>query len=253
MTNGLLNPFELSAERSELAQLVGRIQTLTLELQESRRREHTPAVAAKGTNARAAALATRGRRPPHRNRSPGQRRMTTTAAAAIAARTAAQLRGWLSVRHSLRAEAIAVLVLYGLYELARGLVVGDPAEAERHAHRLVALERSLHLFVEANLQRAAHALPGLTSLLDVAYLTLHLAVTAAVLLWLHPGTTPGSSATKPSSGSSSTREQPRSTKKVSAGCRDTRPSRRQPWRVAPAFQLHPASLRIILAGFRSRR
>jgi hypothetical protein len=111
--------------------------------------------------------------------------MTTTAAAAIAARTAAQLRGWLSVRHSLRAEAIAVLVLYGLYELARGLVVGDPAEAERHAHRLVALERSLHLFVEANLQRAAHALPGLTSLLDVAYLTLHLAVTAAVLLWLH--------------------------------------------------------------------
>jgi hypothetical protein len=46
MTNGPLNPFELSAERSELAQLVGRIQTLTLELQESRRREHTPAVAA---------------------------------------------------------------------------------------------------------------------------------------------------------------------------------------------------------------
>jgi len=46
MTNGPLNPVELSAERSELAQLVGRIQTLTLELQESRRREHTPAVAA---------------------------------------------------------------------------------------------------------------------------------------------------------------------------------------------------------------
>jgi hypothetical protein len=86
--------------------------------------------------------------------------MTTTAAAAIAARTAAQLRGWLSVRHSLRAEAIAVLVLYGLYELARGLVVGDPAEAERHAHRLVALERSLHLFVEANLQRAPTPSPA---------------------------------------------------------------------------------------------
>jgi hypothetical protein len=47
MTNCPLNPFELSAGRSELAQLVGRIQTLTLELQESRRREHTPAVAAK--------------------------------------------------------------------------------------------------------------------------------------------------------------------------------------------------------------
>src|SRR6266487_4650486 len=96
-----------------------------------------------------------------------------------------RLRSWLSARHSLRDEAAVVLVLYGLYELGRGLVVGNAAEAERHAHRLVALERSLHLFVEANLQRAAHTLPGLTSLLDVAYLTLHLAVTAAVLLWLH--------------------------------------------------------------------
>ncbi len=111
--------------------------------------------------------------------------MTTTAAASIAARTAGRLRGGLSVRHSLRTEAIAILALYGIYELARGLIVGDAAEASRHAHRLVALERSLHLFVEASVQRAAHALPGLTSLLGVAYLTLHVAVTAAVLLWLH--------------------------------------------------------------------
>jgi hypothetical protein len=34
-------------------------------------------------------------------------------------------------------------------------------------------------------QHAARALPGLTSLLGTAYLTLHLAVTAGVLLWLH--------------------------------------------------------------------
>jgi hypothetical protein len=33
-------------------------------------------------------------------------------------------------------------------------------------------------------QHAAHALPGLTSLLGSAYLTLHLTVTAGVLLWL---------------------------------------------------------------------
>jgi hypothetical protein len=43
----------------------------------------------------------------------------------------------------------------------------------------------LHLFLEANVQRAAHALPGLTSQLGIAYLTLHFAVTAGVLLWLH--------------------------------------------------------------------
>ncbi|HET8893971.1 MAG TPA: phosphatase PAP2 family protein [Gaiellaceae bacterium] len=92
---------------------------------------------------------------------------------------------WLSVRHSLRAEAAAALTLYGVYELVRGLVVADTAQADAHAHRLVALERSLHLFVESNLQRAVQTLPGLTSLLGVAYLTLHLAVTVGVLLWLH--------------------------------------------------------------------
>jgi PAP2 superfamily len=111
--------------------------------------------------------------------------MTTTAATSTAARTAGQLRGWLSVRHSLRSEVVVVLALYGLYELARGLVVGDTGQADRHARRLVTLERSLHLFFEASVQRAAHALPGLTGLLGVAYLTLHLAVTAGVLLWLH--------------------------------------------------------------------
>jgi hypothetical protein len=111
--------------------------------------------------------------------------MTTAAATAVAAGAAGRLRTWLSLRHSLRSEVAAVLALYGLYELARGVVVGDTAEADRHAHELVALERSLHLFVEGNVQRAAHGLPGLTALLGAAYLTLHLAVTAGILLWLH--------------------------------------------------------------------
>jgi membrane-associated phospholipid phosphatase len=111
--------------------------------------------------------------------------MTTAAIGSPGLRTICRLGCWLSVRHSLRVEAAGVLTLYGLYELARGLVGADTAEADGHAHRLVALERSLHLFVEANVQRAVQTLPGLTSLLGVAYLTLHLAVTAAVLLWLH--------------------------------------------------------------------
>jgi PAP2 superfamily len=111
--------------------------------------------------------------------------MTTTAAASMTARTAGRVGSWLSLRHSLRTEAATVLALYGLYELARGLLVGDAAQADRHAHRLVALERSLHLFLEAHVQRASNAFPGLTSLLGIAYLTLHLAVTAGMLLWLH--------------------------------------------------------------------
>jgi hypothetical protein len=96
-----------------------------------------------------------------------------------------RLRGWLSVRHSLGVEALLVLGLYGAYELARGLVVGNAAEAESHARRVVALERSLHVFGEADVQHAAHALPGLIGVLGTAYLTLHLTVTVAVLLWLH--------------------------------------------------------------------
>jgi hypothetical protein len=111
--------------------------------------------------------------------------MTTAVMRSPRARIVGRPGCWLSVRHSLRTEAAGALTLYGLYELARGLVVADTAEADAHAHRVVALERSLHLFVEANVQRAVQTLPGLTSLFGAAYLTLHLAVTAGVLLWLH--------------------------------------------------------------------
>ena len=104
---------------------------------------------------------------------------------ALATHNGSRVRRWLSVRHRLRSEAAVVLGLYGLYELARGLVVGETRDAVQHAHRVVALERWLHLLLEANVQHAARALPGLTRLLGAAYLTLHLAVTAGVLLWLH--------------------------------------------------------------------
>ena len=57
------------------------------------------------------------------------------------------------MRHSLRAEAAGALTLYGLYQLAPGLVGADTADADGHAHRVVVLEHSLHLFVEANVQR----------------------------------------------------------------------------------------------------
>jgi hypothetical protein len=103
----------------------------------------------------------------------------------MSARTAGPFGSWLSVRHSLRAEAALVLVLYGLYELARGMVVGNAAEAVRHARQLVALERSTGLFFEERMQDAAHAFPGLIDLLGISYLTFHLAVTVGVLLWLH--------------------------------------------------------------------
>jgi hypothetical protein len=104
---------------------------------------------------------------------------------AFATHNGGRLQRWLSTRHRLRSEAAAVLGLYGLYEAARGLVVSDAREADHDAREVVTLERALHLFGEAHVQHAVRVLPGLTSLLGTAYLTLHLAVTAGVLLWLH--------------------------------------------------------------------
>jgi hypothetical protein len=61
---------------------------------------------------------------------------------------------WLSVRHSLRTEAVAVLLLYALYETSRGLVAGHRSDASHHAREIVAVERPLHLFVERDVQHA---------------------------------------------------------------------------------------------------
>jgi hypothetical protein len=96
-----------------------------------------------------------------------------------------RLRDWLASCHSLRAEAVAVLTLYALYEAARGLVVCDEAVAVQHARHVVLLERALHVFVEADVQGAAREVPGLVGMLGAAYLTLHLGVTVGVLLWVH--------------------------------------------------------------------
>jgi PAP2 superfamily protein len=92
---------------------------------------------------------------------------------------------WLRERHSLREEAVVVLLLYALYETSRGLVAGNPGPAVDHARKIASLERSLHVFVESDVQHAARHLPGLVGTLGALYLTLHLSVTALTLLWLH--------------------------------------------------------------------
>ena len=56
-----------------------------------------------------------------------------------------RLGSWLSVRHSVRAESVLVFVLYGMYELARGLVVGDARDAVQHGRELIPLESTLHV------------------------------------------------------------------------------------------------------------
>jgi PAP2 superfamily len=82
-------------------------------------------------------------------------------------------------------EALLVGGIYLAGELTRGLADGGRAVAERHAAAVVSAERSLHVFGEAAVQRAVSHLGGLPTLLGYAYLTLHLAVTAAVLAWAY--------------------------------------------------------------------
>jgi PAP2 superfamily len=111
---------------------------------------------------------------------PSQERAVDRAGRAVAGRCA-----WLSTRHSLPVEMAMVLGVYAAYEAIRGLVAGDAHTALRHAHDVVSLERSLHVFVEGHVQHAAQAVPGLIGTLGFAYLTLHLALTAGLLVWMH--------------------------------------------------------------------
>jgi len=110
---------------------------------------------------------------------------TTRARPAPLPRGLARVTRWLAVRHSLRTELVLVLGLYALYEATRGLASGSRSLAIRHAEDVVSIERSLHLYVEASVQRSAGHVSGLVSTLGVAYLTLHLAVTGLLLIWLH--------------------------------------------------------------------
>jgi hypothetical protein len=88
-------------------------------------------------------------------------------------------------RHSLGIEALAIVAIYLVYEGGRGLTGGGLEAAVEHAHSIASLERSLHLFVERDVQEAARALPGVLGIFGVLYLTLHLGATGGYLLWLH--------------------------------------------------------------------
>jgi PAP2 superfamily len=87
--------------------------------------------------------------------------------------------------HRWATEAVLLLCLYLAGELARGVARGGEATAEAHAAFIVRLERGLHVFDEAAVQRAAGRVTDLPSLLGYAYVSVHLAGTAAVLVWVY--------------------------------------------------------------------
>jgi hypothetical protein len=94
----------------------------------------------------------------------------------------------LFTRRSRRAGMLEIALIAGLYlagELCRGLARGGEATAVGHAAEIVRLESRLHVFDEVRVQHAIHQVYALPGLLGYAYLTLHLAVTAAVLAWVY--------------------------------------------------------------------
>jgi PAP2 superfamily len=87
--------------------------------------------------------------------------------------------------HAGVAEVAALFALYGLYEVVRGFGDASLEVARQHASEIVALERSLGVYGERGVQQLAERVPGLPSLLGVAYIALHILVTAGVLVWVY--------------------------------------------------------------------
>ena len=95
------------------------------------------------------------------------------------------LRSLASTPHRGLVEVATIIGLYGLYEVVRGQGHATLGVAREHTDGIVALERHLHLFGERTVQRAAHWVPTLPTLLGIAYIALHFLGTAAFLIWLH--------------------------------------------------------------------
>ena len=77
-----------------------------------------------------------------------------------------QKGGWLL---AFAGEALLVLAVYGAYSLVRVLVEGTRTDAVDNALEIIALEKSLGIFYELQVQRAFADVPGLLTIMEGAY------------------------------------------------------------------------------------
>src|SRR5690348_1161240 len=89
-----------------------------------------------------------------------------------------------TARRPARELALALVVIAG-YFLTRGLIHGRADTAELHAQDLIALERTLHVGIEASLQAVALRHSWLTDAANFFYVAAHLPVLVAVAVWLY--------------------------------------------------------------------
>jgi PAP2 superfamily len=95
------------------------------------------------------------------------------------------LRERIARRNGVVTEAAAVIALYAAYQISRGFADDSATRSLANAHEVVALERRLQLFHEGALQDAVMRLPGMIDALGLAYMSLHLAGTVALLTWVY--------------------------------------------------------------------
>src|SRR5512133_2035659 len=95
------------------------------------------------------------------------------------------LRATLRRAHAGWQEIVALTLLYGLYEVVRGLRTDDLAAASDHTQQLIRLERSLGIYSERAVQQFAEGIPLLVQALAILYPALHVAGTIGALVWLY--------------------------------------------------------------------
>ncbi len=74
---------------------------------------------------------------------------------------------------------------YYLYRIVRGVVDGHPNVAYQHARSIVNVERSLHTFIEPDVQRWTIHHSFFLHIADWMYINSHFLVTMSFLIWLY--------------------------------------------------------------------
>jgi PAP2 superfamily len=95
------------------------------------------------------------------------------------------LRQYLARPHGGLAEIGGLAVLYGLYEVVRGVGGENWRAALANTADIVALEQRLSVYGERAIQEWVQSVPALPSLLGLAYIVLHFGATALALVWVH--------------------------------------------------------------------